>query len=337
MKPLLQRQLFDKILERYEKKSEAVDALSRLLNVGKDAVYRRFRGDTQLTPEELALLAQEYRLSIDSLIFEQSDSVFFSYNLFSKQVRDFHSFLENIHELTVRVLKIPGAHFYYTTKDVPIFQYMYSPELISFKLYVWGMTSWGFDFLDDQAFDFSLIPYPTLQLAEETAANYNRLPSTELWSSGIIDNTLDQIEYMATIEGFKKPEDALLLLGKLTELNAHMRKMAETGSKFNIGGKPSPGSASFNLYHNELVSTNNSVLVNHPSGHLLFTVYGNPNFLFTSDEKLCQHSENWFLRIISKSNSISSHSTKTRNWFFNRLDRKIQIVRTRIEQLLQDH
>lgn len=330
----LQKKLLDKILDRYEKKAEAVDELAKLLNVGKDAIYRRLRNDTELKPDEISLLAQHFNLSIDTLIFEQSDSVFFSYNQFSTQVKSFEGYLQEILQVTSRFLHIPNTHFYYTTKDIPLFQYMYFPELIRFKLYVWGMTAWGFDFLDARAFSFDLVPPHNVELARTIANNYNRLPSTELWGPGIFDNTLDQIEYIASIGGFQIPTDALLLCDKLLELLQHMQKMAKYGSKFNPGSQPQSQLASFHLYHNELVSTNNSILVNFPNGQMLFNTHGNPNFLFTSDEKLCKHSENWFMRILSKSTAISIHGDRIRNQFFRKLEHRIADKRQHIKAAL---
>ena len=63
------------ILGKFSKKSKAVDELSELLQVGKDAVYRRLRGDTVLAPEEMKVLARHFQISIDDFIFEDSNSV----------------------------------------------------------------------------------------------------------------------------------------------------------------------------------------------------------------------------------------------------------------------
>jgi hypothetical protein len=53
----LQHYLLEEISKRFLKKTDAVDVLCQLLNVGKDAIYRRMRGDTVLSPAELTLLA----------------------------------------------------------------------------------------------------------------------------------------------------------------------------------------------------------------------------------------------------------------------------------------
>ena len=87
-----QIKFFEDILEKFPKKSQAVDELSDLLKVGKDAVYRRLRGDTVLTPDELTILAKHFRISIDHYIFDNSDTVFFTFNSLSNEVRNFSDF-----------------------------------------------------------------------------------------------------------------------------------------------------------------------------------------------------------------------------------------------------
>ena len=90
----LQNKIFDNILLRFPKKSDAIDAIAHLLDMGKDSVYRRLRGDTFLTPDELVKLARHFHISIDAMMFDQTDTVFFIFNMFSKPVRSFEDYVE---------------------------------------------------------------------------------------------------------------------------------------------------------------------------------------------------------------------------------------------------
>lgn len=332
----IQTRLFEKILEKYARKSEAVEALEALLSVGKDAIYRRFRGDTFLTPDELELLAKTYKISLDKLAFGHSDAVMVSFNAFEQPAQSFVEFVSNIHQQIKQLNELPDAHFYYASHEIPVFHYMYFPELICFKFYVWGVTSWGFDYLKDKQFSFDIMPHPVRELCEKSINLYNRVPTTELWSLGIVDNTLNQIEYVATVDRFQNPTDGLLLCDKLLHLVQHMKTMAEHGKKHPVDSTPHEGSATFNLYHNELVSTNNMMLVNSSVGRYLVATFCNPNFFRSMDEKLCDYTEEWMERIISQSSSISTHSAKDRDWFFSRLEKKIKRVRNRIEVELEE-
>ena len=152
MLPNIQTRLFEKILEKYDRKALAVEALEELLSVGKDAVYRRFRGDTFLTPNEFELLAKTYKISLDKLTFGHSDEVMVSFNAFEQPAQSFYEFVSNIYKQIKQLNELPNAHFYYASHEIPVFHYMYFPELICFKFYVWGVTSWGFDYLKDQQY-----------------------------------------------------------------------------------------------------------------------------------------------------------------------------------------
>ena len=71
LQPTLQDQLFEIILSRFPRRADAVDELCELLSLAKDPIYRRLRGDTFLSPQELAKLAVHYRISLDALRSEE--------------------------------------------------------------------------------------------------------------------------------------------------------------------------------------------------------------------------------------------------------------------------
>ncbi|HMR43451.1 MAG TPA: helix-turn-helix transcriptional regulator, partial [Saprospiraceae bacterium] len=75
----IQNQIFELILNRFPKKSDAVEELSQLFSIGKDAIYRRMRGESVLTPDELQKLAVKFNISLDALAFENKNSVFFTF------------------------------------------------------------------------------------------------------------------------------------------------------------------------------------------------------------------------------------------------------------------
>lgn len=331
-----QSKFFEQILSKFPKKSLAVEELSELLAVGKDAIYRRLRGDTLLTPDELQQLSLKYHISLDAMIYDTNNTVFCNYNAFTQKVTNFHQYLEGILGQIQQVAQLPNSTVHYASVEIPVFYYMYFPDLIAFKLYVWGLTTWNLEYLNERKFSKDLISYPTLKSIEELHQTYNNLPSTELWSLGILDNTLNQIEYISVTNRFENPEDALGLCDILMQLMGHLKSMAAYGHKFPPNISAHTGGGTFDLYHNELYSTNNTILVNTIAGQILFTTFCNPNFLTSTDSRLCTFTKDWFKTIISKSNSISLHSEKGRNWFFNRLERKIKAVRNRIEMQLSE-
>jgi len=336
MQPGLQSTLLDLIIERHSKRAEAVDALCQLLNVGKDAIYRRMRGDTLLAPDEIALLSKHYSISLDAIALDKSDTVIVNYNVFSKKVNSFKDYLDGVYNQLLEVSQLPNAKITYASSEIPVFMFMYIPELICFKLYIWGMTTWDFDFLQDRKFSFDLIAFPYRETVEKIMKLYNHLPTTNVWCQSFIDTTINHIEYIHTIGKFADPQDALRLCDDLSNMVGHMRVMAEHGKKFPLGVSPEAGSVDFNLYYNELSATSNTILAETDIGDSVFITHASPNFFSSTDKKLCEHTKKYLKDVIAKSNSITQHSSKDREWFFGRLERKIKLAKQRLAMAMEE-
>jgi hypothetical protein len=330
----MQSYLFEEIETRhFQSRSEMITALMKLFDVGKDAVYRRLRGETFLPPDELALLAKTYNISLDSFIFQSSDSLFFTFNPFIRTVRTSEDYLEGIHQDVAMLNRLPNVHIYNAWAEIPFFFYMFFPRIFSFKMYVYGRTIWELDYLQNRPYDFDVIPLPVIQKSEEILKLYRALPTTELWSLNIMDNTLNQIEYHSNGGGFKNPKDALILCEDMAKLADHMEAMAIHGKKFGLGGKPETSTGSpFTMYHNEMIYTSNTIFVTSDVGRAIYTTYGNPNFLKTTDERMCDYTMKWFNNIVSK--SLNMKNERGRKYYFDRLRKRVEIIRARIEKHL---
>lgn len=329
----LQEQLFDILHGRYANKVDLVDDLMRVFDYSRDTAYRRIRGQSMLTPTEVAKLARHYNISLDRLVFEQTNKVMFTFNAFNKVVTEFDDYFDGILSHLNKVRRIPDLTVYYSSLEIPIFYYCFFPELISFKLYVWGRAIWDLPFTRNLPFDFNLIPPSAIAKSKEMLEFYLQLPSLELWSLNIFDNTLNQIEYHLGAGIFKKKKDALLLVERMETLSQHMRDMATNGKKRHL--KSLEDLSTIDLLHNEMIYTNNTIMVSSPYASGVFTTFGNPNFLFSDDERIVQYTRNWFDRVIAKSHPLSKGGEKSRNWFFHQLDQRVKRSKTRIEALIK--
>jgi len=332
----LQERLFSAVAARYPKRADAVDNISTVLNMSPDAVYRRLRGDTLLSPTEMEALCLHYRLSMDALIFGQSDLVISRYNAISRPVTTYQDYVDNFAADLGQARLLPGAHLYFASVEISVFTYMFFPELIRFKLYVWGRTTWDLPVSNNHPFAFDLVPEPVLRAADQIAEHYLHLPSTELWSISICDNTLAQIENHLYSGGFRNRQDALLLCDTLRLWALHMKAMATAGGKFRPGADPESRAADFQLYHNEMVYNNITALLRSDVLRIVYTAFCNPNFLTSSDEKMARFTEHWFDSVLAKSTQISRQSESKRNWFFQELMKKIDRVQKRIELHLEE-
>lgn len=330
----IQEDILEAVLKRFPKRSLAVEALSKLLNVRKDAIYRRLRGDTILTPTEIGILGKEFNISIDGFIFEQANTVFFDYSSFSEKATSVSDYLTSVKLNLESIKSIPEVKLYYSSFEIPFFYYCLFPELVAFKLYIWGKTVWEFDYLKDKPFDFDVVSYHEKEMITDILNNFVYLDTIELWSVNIVDNTLGQIEYFAETGVFKNPEDALVLCDKLTALVDRFKTMAKEGKKISEKEGATIEGGEFSLYQQEMLVTTNTILAKSPSITVLFNIFNNPNYLKTTDAQMCSYQEEWFQKAINKSTPLSMHNEKSRVQFFNVINRKIGAVRSRIESYL---
>jgi hypothetical protein len=336
MNTQFQNQIFDIVLTKYPKKSDAIDALCQLMNWGKDSVYRRLRGDTVLSPDELAVIAKHYGISLDAILYKESTNVICSFNAFTQQVKEFGDYMQYYLNDMDLISRLPSGYIWYAASDIPVFSYMYIPEIISFKLYTWGRTTWDFEYLKKRKFSFDLVTPNVIKMSQQVLDYYNTVPATELWSINIVDNTLSQIEHHVYSGFFEDNQDALLLCDKMIEWANHMKSMAAYGKKFNLGQKPIDNHSILTVYNNEMVNTNNTVLIMSDLGKVVYSAIENPNFIKSSDQKLCNHFESWYKNVMSKSNIISLSAEKERDAFFMKVQRKIDNTKKRIAAHLDD-
>ncbi|MCB0634057.1 MAG: hypothetical protein R2824_14430 [Saprospiraceae bacterium] len=334
MQPNLQDDLIDKILNRFPKKSQAAEKLMEVLSLNRDGVYRRLRGDTMLNAVEIQTLATHFDISLDSILSDKQGKVSFSYNRSEQPISSFLDYLQLINYQISLFVRQPNIHAHYTAREVPIFIYMMFPRLMALKLYIYGLTNWNLDYLQHRKFRFDLITAKELEIAYATGKLYCALDSTDYWTLSFLDQSLNQIEYMLLDGRFERAEDAFEICSDLVELVRHCRHMAEEGKKFMPGQKPLEQNGQFELFHNELTGTYNTILGVTETHSILYHTLDGPNFIFTTDQEMCSYMERWFQSMISTSTAISIHSSKNRNYYFNRLEEKVNQMARRLELLI---
>ena len=168
-----------------------VQSIGETLSVGRDAVYRRLRGDTILTADELIVLSRKYRLPVDD---ERTlgDVPKMYYTTGSDKISSDYQYFLDLRQQTDRMVKLGGTHVDYATPELPFYYELSPPVLRAFKVYVYGVTSWNLKKWEGVSFCPQLISPETNELIQDIIADAYRLPGRELWSIGILDVTLRQ-------------------------------------------------------------------------------------------------------------------------------------------------
>jgi hypothetical protein len=334
-----QNKLLELIVAQYDRKADAIDAMAVHLNISRDTMYRRIRNDSYLSLEESIKLSQVYNISLDALHKEGTPNVFFTFNAFQNEIKTYEDYLNYLVGSLKAALTIKNIRGYYASSEIPVFYYCVFPELFYFKLYVWGITIWRMKGLKEVPFGSEIIPETMIQKSKELISLYSQLDTTELWSIGIFDNTRNQIEYFVKSGYIKDPEIALRLLNNLTDLADTMEKMVLNSNKLFSGvdqdGNPNK-IGDFKLFQNEMIFTNNTIIMVGDSFRTIFSTFASPNYIVSQDARLCDYAMDWYENIKANCNNLNTSGGKVRSEFFNHLKNRVQMTKNRVLSLVEE-
>ena len=327
-----QQDILDRVVIKFQRKAEAIKAISRLLGISLDAVYRRLRGDSYLAPDEIYKLVDHFSISLDTIIHSNKQNVAFEFHSYDTKLASIEDFLITISGLLENTHILTNPRIYIASSDIPIFYYTLSPNLFKFKLYVWGNTVWDFALFKENPFSLNLFPHYIDRHIKQIRNAYFDIETVELWSLNLIEDTLNQISYFSYCNRFENQDDLWMLFDDLLALTNHLMKVARKGHKSLPNESVNKGKIT--IYHNEVIHSINTIMMKSKEQNLVFTPFTSPNYLLTKDEETCDHVQQWFEKIMQKSSLISEYNEKNRRWFFLQLSRKIEYAREQLKSFV---
>ena len=325
----LQSLLFAKIDLQLSPQEKLIDEVAKVLNLSSNATYKRIKGITALNLDDLIKLATHFKISLDSLILKDRESVIFRFSQLNHQPTTYTEYLQPLVQLASLVDHFPNEKFKvnYATNELPIFHYSLFKELNFFKYYTWAWSVWEFENTKYQKVSFEkpidnndqfLFPMEKIENA------YYQIESTEFLSETALHNTIQQIKYFISINRFEKIDDALKVCNSLRQLFKHMFQMAEAGKKFKPGEAPMADSPNYHLFHNEITQSNNVIVLESPVGNHAFASYDNPNLLHTEDDRMVDYTLDWFGKLKKRSISLSRETERNRIRFFDLMFQQLE-------------
>ena len=134
---------------------------------------------------------------------------------------------------------------------------------------------------------------------------------------------------------FNNKNDGLLLCDKMSNLVDHMQHQAEVGVKFPYGKELPEGvlemrSGNYQLYYNEVLATDNTVLARSGDLKMSYLTNNGHNSLMTTSPVFYDRTHRAVQNLLSKSSLVSGTSEKERNRIFARFQDKISDLRSLI-------
>src|ERR1700730_14003481 len=89
----IQKQLFQQIKTRTGDQAILLKEIAGLLEISEDSVYRRMRGEKQITLDELHKLCNHYRVSLDQLMGLRTGAFLFEGRFLDSKTHRFDAYL----------------------------------------------------------------------------------------------------------------------------------------------------------------------------------------------------------------------------------------------------
>lgn len=298
------------------------DELAELLTISRDSAYRRIRGETILSLEEVSILSRRFGVSVDAFLSPQAETVSFQIRYFDESNFSFEKWFRSIlgHLDTFTSFPEANKELIYNAKDLPIFHYFQFPRLAAFKMYFW-MKSFGQAKFNTGKYHAEEINKELIAVGQKIWGLYSKLPSTEIITNEMISITLRQIEYAHECGMFVEKDYAKELVEDCRLLVSHLKKQSVDGHKSTYKEEAKGGK--YEIYVNDVLLGDNTILFKLGEKRITFITPNGFNILTTSQEFFGRLTEANMENLKSKSVLISATAEKDRNRFFNKVEDQI--------------
>lgn len=289
------------------------EELSDILDVSIDSAYRRIRGETDLTIDEIFFISKKHGISIDEIFGNRADSVTFAYTKLTDSSANFEAYLSRLNEHLKSINKFKEKKIYYVAEDIPMFYSFFSKKLSDFKLFYWQRSVLNISDYQQVKFDWGVVPKNLVDIAHDSYVQYLNIPSTEIWTQETVFTGLRQIQFYFD-SGIITKQQALELLSEYRLMIEMVKRNAENGRK-NI----SDAAENFFMYSSEVALGTNCIYAVAGDTKFSYISFNNMNSLTTNNNEFCEETEHWIRNLEKKSTLISGVGEKQRYQFFTKM------------------
>lgn len=300
-----------------------VDAIAEQLNLSNDSAYRRIRGEKHLTFDEIQILASHFKISLDSFLHLQNDSLIFWGKNIDRHTFDFENYLQGIVRQLEYFIPSKEKQMLYLNKDIPIFHHFMFPELAAFKCYFW--SRYDLDYPKYNKNQFLIEDYIDIfnKTGKRISELYLQIPSVEIWNLDCINTTIRQIDYYRETRIFKSQQDIETVYDCLEKLVNHIELQVEYGYKFSPENPEQENKAKYSVYINDFILGDNTIAVEIDGEKMVFLNHNVINYIRTNNQEFINYTFETLKILLRKSMLISEISERDRQLFFHNLRERI--------------
>lgn len=289
--------------------------LAELLHCGFDAAYRRIRGTTTLTLDEIVTLSKHYHVSFDAAMSFQSRLVPFQFNAMFKDKFHIIEYLTDIATSLKNLSESKSGQIAMTAMDLPYFRQFGFKSLSRFKLFFWQRSVLNLESHRHKKFNADEIVEDYEDITDHINFYYHGVPSYEIWAPETLDSTIKQIQYYVDSGLFASQNDFEKICEDLEALLNKVEREAETGKK-SVLNEHGMLQSSFEMYQSDIFISNNCIQASIKDIVYTYITFNSFNHLMTYSKEFSDECRNWIEQMRSKSILLSEVSEKLRYQFF---------------------
>ncbi len=222
------------IINTITEKEKLVSILADILCLGKEAIYRRLRGEVRFTFEEVATISLKLGISIDNIVgIRNKERAVFDLNLmFANDInQNYIARMDEYVNLFRRANKKAESKLICAFNNLPYFFYLHYENLSKFKLFKWAY----------QIKRLHSLPFREMELTKEAIAyqkmfiseSRNIKSSSIILSQDIFTSFIREIKYFHNLN-LMSDTDIQSIKDELNELLTEMESLTISGT-YNSG------------------------------------------------------------------------------------------------------
>lgn len=302
--------LIEAVKEKIPAGGSIANILMDILHLGKEAMYRRLRGEVPFTLTEAAIISKELGISLDNTVGASFvNNAVFDLNIvqYTDPIETYNAIIGKHTSIFRAVKDDPCSEMAISSNIIPQTFYFKYDMLSKFRLFKWMYQS---ENVKCNSFDKLVLPPKLLDSLKEFVEVSQQISSTTyIWDNMVFLHLVNDIQYFASIQLITDADKAILK-AELHEMLNELEAIALKG-KFASGNKVKIylSNINFEATYSYVCSTNSQLC--------LMRIYS-INSITTQDAAVFTSVKEWIQSLKKFSTLISSSGEMHRIEFFTK-------------------